>query len=114
MSEATGVYGVMSYAVTQRRHEIGVRLALGAQKSDVLRLVVAQGMRLALRGVVIGVVAASVLSKWIAASLHNLSNTDPLTYGVIAALLTVVALLACWIPARRATKVDPMIALRCE
>ena len=111
---ATGVYGVMSYAVTQRTHEIGVRLALGAQTSDVLRLVVEQGMRLALLGVAIGGLAATVLSKWIAASLHNLSNTDPLTYVAISALLIAVALLACWIPARRATKVDPMIALRCE
>ena len=111
---ATGVYGVMSYAITQRRHEIGVRLALGAQKSDVLRLVVMQGMKLALLGVVVGGLAARVLSKWIAASLHNLSNTDPLTYAAISALLLIVALLACWIPARRATKVDPMIALRCE
>ncbi len=111
---ATGVYGVMSYAVTQRTHEIGVRLALGAQKSDVLRLVVAQGMRLALLGVAIGGIAAGVLSKWIAASLHNLSPTDPLTYAAISALLILVALLACWIPARRAARVDPMIALRCE
>jgi putative ABC transport system permease protein len=111
---ATGVYGVMSYAVTERTHEIGVRLALGAQKSDVLGLVIRQGMRLALLGVAIGAVTSLVVSKWLTTSLHNLSNTDPLTYSIIIALLCGVALLACWIPARRATKVDPMVALRCE
>jgi predicted permease len=111
---AVGIYGVVSHSVRQRTHEIGVRIALGAPTNNVLVLVVKQGMTVALIGVTIGVIASLILTRLMASLLFGVAAIDPLTFGAIALLLIFIAFMACLIPARRATKVDPVIALRCE
>lgn len=110
----SGIYGVIAHAVAQRTHEIGIRMALGAAREDVLRMILGEGGRLALVGVAIGIGAAFLLTQWLRALLYGVSATDPVTFLAVALLLLFTAMFACWIPARRASRVDPMIALRSE
>src|SRR5882672_8902740 len=109
-----GIYGVISYIVTARTHEIGIRIALGAERSSILQMVLRQGLGLAIAGAAVGLVGALIVSHLMAGLLYGVRPTDPLTFAIVAVLLIAVALLACYIPARRALQVDPLIALRHE
>jgi len=111
---AIGLYGVMAYGVSQRTNELGIRLALGASFADVVALVLREGMRVVVVGLAVGLAAIVALGRLIQAMLYHTSPHDPIALGATAALLAVVALVSCFIPARRATKVDPMVALRAE
>jgi len=111
---AVGLYGVVAYAVSQRTQEIGLRMAIGAQRGDVLRLVLGSGMKLALLGVAIGIGGALALSRYIATMLFEIDRFDAPTYAATAAVLVVVSALACYVPARRAMRVDPLVAMRAE
>jgi putative ABC transport system permease protein len=111
---AVGIYGVMSYIVSRRTHEIGVRMSLGASRASVVKLVVGQAMLLVFVGLAVGLLAAAWLSRWMSHMLYGVRPTDPLTFAAVALVLALVALLATYIPARRATRIDPMVALRYE
>ena len=111
---SVGVYGVMSYMVAQRTNEIGLRMALGAQSGDVLRLVVGQGMRLAMTGIALGILSGLVVTRWMRSLLFDVPTYDPLTFGAVSAFVAAVALFAGWLPARRAARIDPVLALRQE
>ena len=109
-----GIYGVMSYSLAQRTQEIGIRMALGAGREDVMKMILLQGARIASTGLIIGMLAAFGLTRYLGKLLFSVSPGDPTTFALVALILAVVALLACYIPARRTLRVDPMIALRYE
>jgi ABC-type antimicrobial peptide transport system permease subunit len=109
-----GVYGVISYVAGQRTNEIGIRISLGAQRRDILGMVLGHGVRLSLVGLAVGLVAAAGLTRLMTRILYGVNATDPLTFAVVILVLTVVALTACYIPAARAMRVDPIVALKCE
>jgi putative ABC transport system permease protein len=111
---ALGIYGVISYMVTERTHEIGIRLALGAQRQNILAIVLGQGLRLVLTGAAAGLIGAIIIGQLMASLLYGVRPTDPMTFAVVVLLLIGVAALACYLPARRAMNVDPMVALRYE
>jgi putative ABC transport system permease protein len=111
---AVGVYAVMAFSVSQRTREIGVRMALGAKSRDVMRLVLRQGVRLGIAGAIVGVVSAFFLRRIMASFLFGLSANDPLVMSIVPCLMVLVILMACWLPGRRATRIDPMVALRYE
>jgi predicted permease len=109
-----GIYGVIAHLVAERTREIGVRMALGARRADVFRLILGQGAKMAFAGVALGLILAFALTRLMAGQIYGVSPHDPLTYAAVACVLAIVALAACFLPARRATKVDPIVALRCE
>ena len=109
-----GLYGVLSFSVAQRAREIGVRIALGAQRKDVLSLVVGRGLKLALLGLALGLITAFAVTRFVSSLLYGVTSTDPVTFGGVSLLLLLVAGLASWLPARRATKLDPITVLRHE
>jgi ABC-type antimicrobial peptide transport system permease subunit len=111
---AIGTYGVISYSVTQRTSEFGLRMALGAQQPDVLKLVLSQAGKLALAGTALGVIASLAMARVLKSLIFNVSPTDPATFSAVAFIVMIVALVACYIPARRATEADPMNSLRAE
>src|SRR3954470_10247227 len=111
---AVGLYGVISYSVAQRTRELGIRIALGAQRSDVLRLILRQGMTVVAAGLIVGLAASFGVTRMIASLLYGISASDPFTFLLLSAVLVMVALVACWLPARRASAVDPIVALHAE
>ena len=111
---AVGTYGVMSYTVAERTHEMGIRMALGAKAGSVVKLVLVQGLKVAALGLALGLAGALVLTKLMSSILYGVSNTDVMTFVSVPALLALVSVVACWIPARRATRVDPIEVLRAE